>query len=421
MDIFSKSNIYTILIDVSDQEIAWLGRQEAMSVTNKVNSEHNEVIIIGGGIIGTTLAYWLTRAGAGVTLLEAQATLAGPTTASFASAGMLSPAATQDTPPPLLALMSHSLQLYPDLIASLEVEQTQPTGYLPLDQLRVALNGAEVRNLQKRQAWYVEQGIALEARWLTPQEVAEIEPLVGPNAGAIHHRAAVVRAAWLTRALAEASHLKGAIIRTASPVVGLVVEGDRVQGVRTANGDRLYGDKIVVASGAWAGKWLDEQLAGLGIAGPSTPYGDTIWPVRGQMFSLEPSPSSPPLRHLLAGAHGYAFPRPDGSVVYGATVEPRAGFEAHMTPAGYGELARLVHKLTPALENAPVKESWAGLRPGSANELPLLGPLPSLRGLWLSVGHFRSGILLAPASAERLSQALLSDDPSGLIDFASGL
>ncbi len=379
----------------------------------------NDLIIIGGGVIGTCLAYWLTRAGARVTLLESQSELAGPATASYASAGMLSPAATQDTPPPLLALMRRGLALYPPLIAQLEAEQSQPTGYTELDQLRVALNGAEVRNLQKRQEWYVQTGLAPEACWLTPDEVARIEPLAGPNAGAIRHRAAVVRAAWLTRALAQAAAKGGATIRVASAVASLLREGERVNGVRLTDGERVYAEKTILAAGAWAGEMLDSWLTEPGLAGrPAPSYAEMIWPVRGQMLALHPPQALPPLRHLLAGAHGYAFPRSDGSVVFGATVEPKAGFAAHMTPAGYLELGRLVHKLTPALDNASVKESWAGLRPGSRSELPLLGPVPGLNGLWLSVGHFRSGVMLAPASAELLSGAILNDDPASLADFA---
>ena len=195
-------------------------------------------------------------------------------------------------------------------------------------------------------------------------------------------------------------------------------KADQVEGVRLANGDRLLAAKTVLTAGAWAGQWLDDGLAALGLAQSRTSYARAVWPVRGQMLALRPPANGPTLRHMLTGAHGYAYPRTDGSIAYGATVEPEAGFQAHMTPAGYAELSRLVHKLTPGLDNAPVSESWVGLRPGSASELPLLGPLPGLDGLWLSLGHFRSGVLLAPASAERLTQALLTNDPTGLADFA---
>ena len=178
-------------------------------MSDHAGTTSSDVLIIGGGIIGTSLAYWLSRAGVGVTLVEKEGQMAAPGTASYASAGLLSPASTQTTPPPLLALMQQGLALYPTLIARLTDEQPHPTGYVEIAQLRLALNGAEVRNLQKRQEWYLRDGIAPDARWLTPDEVAEIEPMAGPNAGAILHRAAIVRAAWLTVALAEAARRRG--------------------------------------------------------------------------------------------------------------------------------------------------------------------------------------------------------------------
>ncbi len=403
-------------------------------MTLEASPKSSEIIIIGGGVIGASLAYWLTKAGAGVTLVESQSELAGPATASFASAGMLSTAATQTTPPAMVALMRRGLELYPALIEQLHSAQALPTGYTRLKQLRLALNGAEARNLQKRMEWFLEQRLVAEAHWLTPAEVAQVEPLVGQNAGAILHPAAVVRPDLLTKALAEAARCGGADIRTGSPAIALLSnitgshhESRRVSGVGLANGDRLEADKIVLAAGAWAGRWLDEQLARIeGLVGwpPEVPppphFREMIWPVRGQLLALQMPKSIGPLRHLLSGAHGYAIPRPDGSVVYGATVEPEAGFEAHMTAAGYLELGRLVHKLTPALDNAPVRDSWAGLRPGSRSELPVLGPLPGLAGLWLAMGHFRSGVMLAPASAELLTRAILDDDPALLTDFAIG-
>jgi glycine oxidase len=386
-----------------------------------------DLIIIGGGIIGTSLAFWLADQSQGrlkVALLESGSTLAPPGSASFASAAMLSPAAVETTPPPVLSLLKRGLELYPELIARLEEEQPdQPAGYFQLDQLRLAFDEQEATNLKQRQKWYVEQGIVPEASWLNTEEVRQLEPVAAPTCGAIYHRAAVARASSLTLALANAAARRGAVVRTASPVAGLMVTQGRVSGVRLKSGEILGTDKVVVAAGAWSGVWLDEQLAGLGLySAQEKRYGELVWPVRGQMFSVLPPSTSAnttgnptasankKLRHLLAGSGGYAYPRPDGRVVFGATVEPEAGFEVAVTPAGLAQLGHLVKQLAPSLSTASVEESWAGLRPGSKTELPLLGPAPELEGLWLSTGHFRSGVTFAPASAELLAQALL--DPS---------
>jgi glycine oxidase len=370
-----------------------------------MTAQNSDIIIIGGGIIGSSLAYWLAnRGGASVTLLEANSSLAQTGTASFASAGLISASARPDSPPALLELIKRSHVLYPELAARLKEElPTEPTGYTELGELRLAATEAEAAESQARQRWYVESGVDPQARWLTSQEVKELEPLAGPNYGAIYHPAAVVRAAWLTRTLARAAQLKGVTVLTGMPVTSLIIEQGRVVGVRVKNGAEYRAAKVVLAAGAWSGAWLDEQL------GEKDHYGKLIWPVRGQMLAVQPPLDRPPLRHLLAGSGGYAFPRGDSTVAYGATEEPDAGFEAHLTPQGLEELGQLVHNLTPTLVKAPVKETWVGLRPGSAIGRPLLGPLPQPEGLWISAGHFRSGILLAPSSAELLSEALLGN------------
>ncbi len=369
-------------------------------------ADNNEIVIIGSGIIGATLAYWLVDKGVKVTLIEGNTIGAAPGTASWASAGLLSPASRPDTPAPILAMMQRSLELYPTLIARLQTEvPAATTGYTELDQLSLAANPDEAANLQKRLEWYHSAKVEPRAQWLTPQEVAEVEPLAGPNAGAIRHPAAIVRAAWLTQALVQAALLKGLTLRPGVLVSQLLVESERVQGVSLHGGERIKTEKVILAAGAWSGQWLDTTLAELGLAAPHLGYADQIFPVRGQMLSVQ-QPAKP-LRHLLAGLGGYAFPRGDGSVAFGATVEPQAGFEVAVTPAGLRELWHLVHQLTPALENAAVRDTWAGLRPGSRADLPFLGPLPQLPDLWLACGHYRNGVTLAPATAELLTTALL--------------
>lgn len=362
-----------------------------------------EILIIGSGLIGASLAYYLSKAGVQVTLVEARPQPAASGTASWGSAGIISPPARLHIPTPLLTLTQRSIALYPSLIAELPGE----TGYREPGQLSLAANGAEVRGLQKRQVWQQEVGFV--ANWLSPAEVSELEPLAGPNAGALYNPAAVVDPPALTSALVQAAQNNGAQLVMANSATNLLLENGQVVGVGLLSGDRYLADRTVLAGGAWSGTWLAAQLTLLGLA--TQDFERRVWPVRGQMLAITP-PSDTSLKHVLVGGHGYAVPQASGLIYYGATVEPTAGYELALTPAGLLELGRLVHKLTPTLDNAPIAWNWSALRPGSTDELPLLGPLPELPGLWLSTGHFRNGVLLAPASAELLAAALQSDQPA---------
>jgi glycine oxidase len=356
-------------------------------------STQKDILIIGGGIIGTTLAYRLAKSGRGVTLLEAKPQLAHDGTASWASAGIISPPARMQSPPWLLALVKRSLTLYPALIAELPENST---GYREVGQLSLAANPAEVRGLQKRLRWQEEQGFA--ASWLMPEEVDEREPLAGQHAGGLYNPAAVVDVFRLTRTLGQAAEYAGAIVRLNSPVAGFLRQNKAVTGVKLATGEEIRAAKTVVAAGAWSGTLLAEQL--------ETPdFRQKVFPVRGQMIAVQPP--GVVLKHVLVGGHGYAIPQLDGLVSYGATVEPDAEFENFMTPAGLQELGRLVHKLTPRLETAPVVRSWSGLRPGSIDDLPLIGAAENTPGLWLATGHSRNGVLLAPATAELLAEMMI--------------
>lgn len=370
-----------------------------------------DIVIIGGGIIGNTLAYWLAdKSKLEVTLVEGNASFAQNGTASFASAGLLTPAAAIGTDPAITKLIKRGFDLYPELAARLRQDHPElaGSGYFELDQLRVAATENDAAELRDRQKWYVEQGLAKEARWLEPKEVAEVEPLIGPNFGAIHHRGGLIRPPWLTRTLAKAAAAKGVTFKSGNPVTSLLVESGKVTGVQLQDGEIIDAPKVVLAAGAWSGVWLEQQLNRLKIATPGIKWSQKVKPVRGQLLAVQPRPGTPTLKHILARAGGYGYPRADGSIAFGATEEHDAGFEVAITPDGYTDLVGLVRALAPSLLSAPVSENWAGLRPGATNGIPLMGELPQLPGLWLATGHFRSGIVMAPSTAELLSDALIN-------------
>jgi glycine oxidase len=376
-----------------------------------------DIVIIGGGVIGTSLAYWLAdKSKLAVTLVEGNANFAQNGTASFASAGLLTPAAAIGTNPAITGLIKRGFDLYPELAAKLRRDHPElaGTGYFELDQLRIAATEAEEEELHRRQKWYVEIGLAPEARWLEPAEVAQVEPLVGPNFGAIIFKGGLVRPPWLTRTLARAAAAKGVTFKSGNPVTNLLVENGQVTGVQLQDGEIIEAAKVVVAAGAWSGVWLEQQLSKLRIVTPGLKWSQKVKPVRGQLLAVLPPPGTSPLRHILAGAGGYGYPRADGTVAFGATEEHEAGFEVAITPDGYSTLIAMMKVLAPSLLTAPVSENWAGLRPGAKDGLPLMGELPQLPGLWLATGHFRSGIVMAPSTAELMSEALISGSPEAI-------
>jgi glycine oxidase len=209
-------------------------------------------------------------------------------------------------------------------------------------------------------------------------------------------------------ALARAAAKHGARIEAGEAVEGLVREGQRVVGVETRAGSIPAGRVVLCA-----GSWTPACAAGTGAAVPVTP-------VRGQIVSL--ADAAPPLRAILWGAGAYLVPKRDGSVVVGATVE-RVGFDRRVTAAGVRELLEAAFALAPGLACASFREAWAGLRPDTPDHLPLIGPVPGVPGLVLAAGHYRNGVLLAPATGELVADGVLGrgwSEPAFLPERFSG-
>jgi len=365
-----------------------------------------DVAIVGGGVIGCAIAWHLARAGARVTVVERGVVGAE---ASSAAAGMLAPLAEGITPGPFLDLLLASLARYPTLADTLREETGIDIELCTEGLLRLALTEEQAATYQAALAW--QQACGLPVRWLAADALRALAPAVTPVAvGAVlstaeHH----VNAAQLTTALAAAATRRGVTILEQTPARGLLRVGARVVGVQLA--DRaLAAGHVVLAAGAWAG-----ELGGwLGLPLP-------VRPVRGQMVALRPA--APLFAQTLYGPHGYLVPKRDGTVYVGATVE-EAGFDCRVTAAGIAQLLELATRLAPALADATFVRAWAGLRPGSPDQRPILGPVPGLEGVSLAVGHFRNGILLAPITGELLAQHVLGQptalplDPFSLARFA---
>ena len=233
-------------------------------------------------------------------------------------------------------------------------------------------------------------GIA--AQMLTPEKAVALEPWLNPatHAAVLLTAEATVDPRALTRATLAAAAARGAEIRAGAPVTGIVLEPGRCVGVRV-EGEKISAAQVVVAAGSFSGQIETVKR-----------YAPTV-PVRGQMVALRSEKVV--LGCVLRAERGYVVPRPDGRIIAGSTLE-NAGFDKRVTPAGIQQVLAAALELVPALADAVVIESWAGLRPGSPDHLPILGPT-DIEGLWIATGHYRNGILLAPVTAQVISEWIL--------------
>lgn len=361
-----------------------------------------DVIVIGGGVIGCAIAYYLRGAGIEVTLAERQRVGSG---ASSAAAGMLAPLAESPDPGPFTRLALDGLRAFKEDAETIIAESGVDFEYRCDGVLRVAESEAAAEPLRAMLAW--QAGSGLDVRWLDAAEVRGLEPEIGGQViGALYTPGeGHVNPARLTEALASAAVRRGARLLEGCAVEGFEVDGDRVTAVRHSDGV-LRADQIVFAGGAWANLW--EQRLGAPMP---------VFPVRGQMAALSRTP--PPIRHIIYSHDGYLLPKSDGSIYVGATEEHDAGYDARVTAGGLRWLLAAAERLVPVLGGAAYLRSWAGLRPGSPDNLPLLGPLPSLTNVTLATGHFRNGILLSLITGRLIARQLSSGTaPPELAAFA---
>ncbi len=352
-----------------------------------------DVVVVGGGVIGLSCAWRAAAAGLEVTVIERRSPGAG---ASGVAAGMLAPVgeATFGEEGLLeLALASH--RAWPAFGAEVAEASGRDVGHLDLGALHVALDRDEAGELRRRYELMRSHG--LEAEWLAPSACRELEPGLGPGGhGGIHaaHESAV-DPRELVAALALALERAGGTIETAE-VVGGLFEGERLGGVRTAEGAELAAESVVLAAGAWsAADWLPA------FARPE------VRPVKGQILTLAGPRGRPVCERIVVGERVYIVPRVDGRVIVGATVEEQ-GFDTRVTAGGVHELLREAYRTLPEIVELELVEATAGLRPTTPDNLPLIGP-GAIEGLVLATGHFRNGILLAPLTAERIAALLVGD------------
>jgi len=362
-----------------------------------------DAVFVGGGIVGLSCAWRAAQRGARVCVLERAEPPAGATNVA---AGMLAPVGELTFgEPELLRMTLAAAELYPDFVAELEAASGVATGYARCGALHVALDRDEAAEL--RRVHDLQRSLGLEAEWLPPRRCRELEPGLTPSFNGGVHAAgeAAVDPRALATALVAALAAAGGELRTGCEVVGGVFEGERLAGVQIAaagaagNGaapEEIRADAVVLANGAWSGatEWLPEH------ARPA------VRPVKGQALELRTRDGAAPCERIVCSERVYLVPREDGRLVVGATVEEQ-GFDAAVTAGGVHELLREAYRLLPDVAEMELVGALAGLRPGTPDNLPFVGP-GEIDGLLLATGHFRNGVLLAPLTADAIATELAS-------------
>jgi glycine oxidase len=354
-----------------------------------------EVVVIGGGVIGLTIARALALRGVRDVCLIERARLG--TEASFAAAGMLLPQVEAATKDDFFTLACRSRDLYASFAAALHEETGIDVELDTTGTLYLALNSTDQEEIEKGYYFQSRAGLAIEL--LSTSAARALEPCISESiTGALLFPHDIqVENRRLLNALANSVSNLGVNVLTGTNVDSLVIDGNRLTGVQTSSG-AITCSTAVVAAGTWSSFVKHTSFS--------------IEPVRGQMVCLEAKPQL--TRHVIFSRRGYIVPRRDGRLLAGSTSE-NAGFDKSVTAGGINKILQNAHEISPAISNLPIVDTWAGLRPRAADGLPVLGPCVEIDGLFYATGHYRNGILLAPITGELISEAIVEGVASPLL------
>lgn len=348
-----------------------------------------EVLIVGGGVIGLTSAYFLAKEGLSVQLLD-QSDLGQE--ASWAGAGILTPGDFAQAATPFDCLRSWSCQEYPRLSRELLDATGIDNGYWRCG----GLEFTEPTQGLPEEEWH---GRGATAELISPHGLPAWEPELACNLGGARFfpDMAQVRNPRHLKALIAAAANRGVHFEPGVRLERFMVSKGLIQGLETNRGPR-HANHYVLAIGAWTDR-LTSQLG----------WRPGIKPIRGQIALVRPRVSL--VKRILLWGNRYLVPRGDGPMLIGSTEED-VGFIKENTPGAIAELLKMAIRLLPGLADAPIERSWSGLRPGSPDGLPFIGKLPSFGNLVVAAGHFRAGIQLAPATARLVTDLILNRNSS---------
>jgi glycine oxidase len=361
--------------------------------------------VVGGGAIGLGIAWRAALAGMTVTLVD-EAPGRG---ASWAAAGMLAPVTeVHYGEQALLQLNLAAAARWPGFAAELEEASGRPVGYRPAGTLAVARDADDNAALEDLYQFQLRCGLEVER--LRSRECRQLEPGLAPSirGGVLAPGDHQVDNRALVEALLAACQRAGVRLVEAR-ATGLTVEGDRVTGVVLAGGERLTAGMVVLAAGCWSG----------GLGGLAGEVLAPVRPVKGQLLYLRGPADRPLCSRNVRGLEVYVVPRGDGRVVVGATVEEQ-GFDTRVTAGAVHDLLRAAMELLPDAAELELVETVVGLRPGSPDNAPLLGPAGP-EGLVVATGHYRNGILNTPTTADTIAELLATGQvPEMIAPFSPG-
>ncbi|MEA2460936.1 MAG: glycine oxidase [Actinomycetota bacterium] len=362
---------------------------------------NRDVAIIGGGVIGAAIGWECVRRGLSVTLIDEEPGEG----ASSVAAGMLAPVTELHYGEnDLLAFNLRSASLFPEWVDELEEATGSDVGFRRTGTIMVARDADEHASLQR--VWQHQTSLDLKAERLRGSETISLEPGLSTRirSGVLVPDDHQVDPDALTRALLRACSDRG-VSFVANKVTSLSVEENAVVGLQLNGGEKLACRRVVIAAGCRSG-----EIGGLpnGVVIP-------VRPVKGQLVELRSPSGTPIIERNVRGADVYLVPRRDGRLVVGATVE-ELGFDTTVTAGAVLELLRDAYELVPGVAELEVTRLRAGLRPGTPDNAPLIGPL-GVDGAFLATGHFRNGVLLAPATALAVAEMLAEGDAEDVSAF----
>ncbi|MFN2533109.1 MAG: glycine oxidase ThiO [Pyrinomonadaceae bacterium] len=362
-----------------------------------------DVAIIGGGVIGLSIARSLALRGAGRIGIFDRTALGSE--ASFAAAGMLAPQAEADTDDHFFRFACRSRDLYHSFAEALRAESDTDVELDETGTLYLAFDEDDEEEIAKRHTWQSEAGLPVQR--LSTEEARSLEPCINASVtGALRFPLDVqVENRRLLTALATSVDRLGVKIISGTHVESVRVNRDRLHGLETSSGP-ISSPVAVIAAGAWT---TLIRLSQNGLDSGSFPR---VEPIRGQMLCFDAQPRVN--LHVIYSPRGYIVPRRDGRLLVGSTSE-QAGFAKNVTAAGINSMVTNALEISRAIGGLPLRESWAGLRPRASDGLPVIGPYGGIDGVFCATGHYRNGILLAPITGELIAEAIVNNSTSTLI------